>query len=72
MCAESLGTSAALFDVPVTVKAPAAVSGSPMVKASGPIVAPDTTAWLSSAEIVGGSLTLVTPMTNTFSTKRPP
>src|SRR5262245_65770048 len=55
-----VGTSVGLDELPLTVRLAAAVSRSPMVKASGPAGAPTGVDWLAMLDTVGASLTAVT------------
>src|SRR5262245_61646200 len=58
------GTSVVFDELPVTVRLPAAVSGSPTVNASAPVGVSSLTVWFATAEMVGGSFTAPTVTVN--------
>jgi hypothetical protein len=58
------GTSVVLFELPLTVRLPAAVSTSPTVKLRGPVVPFRAIDWFAMSVIVGVSFTALTVKTN--------
>ena len=62
------GTRVVFDEPPSRVRLASAVSTSPTVMARAPVFAFSAIVWLAMSEIVGASLTAVTPMVKAFST----